>query len=324
MARRHRARRLRSVPARRAGGRARARCRRAQGRRAAAAPARRGRRRWSNSTPIGVGPPSTISSMRPRRSASTCAAVVGETWPDRLADGATTGRPKAAQQVLRHRVVRHPQRDAVEPGGGEVGDRAAGSLRHDQRQRARPECLREPLGGSVESAQCARCRHVRDMRDQWVEGRPAFRLVKPGNGLAVGGIGAEPVDGFGRKRHKTALCAARGRLFPRPSVGSSPHRRSEVRVPPSYRYSCLRPRRGMVIRPAISRSVAQPGRAPRSGRGGRRFKSYHSDQSIPPDVESVVVDRNELRQHVFLQRLKSTGCMQARPANGPRIRSQGK
>ena len=26
-----------------------------------------------------------------------------------------------------------------------------------------------------------------------------------------------------------------------------------------------------------SRSVAQSGRAPRSGRGGRRFESYHSD-----------------------------------------------
>ena len=51
------------------------------------------------------------------------------------------------QQVLRHRMVGHPQRDAVEPGGGEVGDRAAGSLRHHQRQRSRPECLREPLGG---------------------------------------------------------------------------------------------------------------------------------------------------------------------------------
>src|SRR5712671_986682 len=28
------------------------------------------------------------------------------------------------------------------------------------------------------------------------------------------------------------------------------------------------------------RSVAQPGRAPRSGRGGRRFKSCHSDQHL--------------------------------------------
>ena len=33
-----------------------------------------------------------------------------------------------------------------------------------------------------------------------------------------------------------------------------------------------------VIRPAFSRSVAQSGSAPRSGRGGRRFKSCHSDQ----------------------------------------------
>ena len=30
-----------------------------------------------------------------------------------------------------------------------------------------------------------------------------------------------------------------------------------------------------------SRGVAQPGRAPRSGRGGRRFKSCRSDQSFP-------------------------------------------
>src|SRR5438270_13800642 len=31
---------------------------------------------------------------------------------------------------------------------------------------------------------------------------------------------------------------------------------------------------------ALGRSVAQPGRAPRSGRGGRRFKSCHSDQYL--------------------------------------------
>jgi hypothetical protein len=44
---------------------------------------------------------------------------------------------------------------------------------------------------------------------------------------------------------------------------------------------------GAAIRPPVvacptraCRSVAQPGRAPRSGRGGRRFKSCHSDQQI--------------------------------------------
>ncbi len=36
-----------------------------------------------------------------------------------------------------------------------------------------------------------------------------------------------------------------------------------------------------ISRPPVDRSVAQPGRAPRSGRGGRRFKSCHSDQNFP-------------------------------------------
>jgi AraC-like DNA-binding protein len=36
----------------------------------------------------------------------------------------------------------------------------------------------------------------------------------------------------------------------------------------------------LAIRPAPSRSVAQPGRALRSGRRGRRFKSYHSDHGF--------------------------------------------
>ena len=47
-----------------------------------------------DSTPSGAGPPSMMRSMRPRKSASTCAAVVGETCPERLAEGATIGPPK--------------------------------------------------------------------------------------------------------------------------------------------------------------------------------------------------------------------------------------
>ena len=39
-----------------------------------------------------------ISSMRPRRSASTCCAVVGDTCPDRYADGGR-GRPTAARMA---------------------------------------------------------------------------------------------------------------------------------------------------------------------------------------------------------------------------------
>jgi hypothetical protein len=44
--------------------------------------------------------------------------------------------------------------------------------------------------------------------------------------------------------------------------------------------ACLRPRSGAAISPALSRSVAQSGSAPRSGRGGRRFKSCHSDHHL--------------------------------------------
>jgi hypothetical protein len=44
----------------------------------------------------------------------------------------------------------------------------------------------------------------------------------------------------------------------------------------------LRIQRSMAIRAILprSRSVAQSGSAPRSGRGGRRFKSCHSDQHL--------------------------------------------
>jgi L-threonylcarbamoyladenylate synthase len=51
-----------------------------------------------DSTPTSHGPPSTIRSMRPRRSASTCTASVGDTWPERLAEGATIGLPNAASR----------------------------------------------------------------------------------------------------------------------------------------------------------------------------------------------------------------------------------
>jgi hypothetical protein len=50
-----------------------------------------------DSNPTGAGPPSMIRSIRPRKSAMTCSAVVGETWPERLADGATMGLPNAVR-----------------------------------------------------------------------------------------------------------------------------------------------------------------------------------------------------------------------------------
>src|SRR5207245_2185586 len=50
-----------------------------------------------DSIPTCVGPPSMRRSIRPSRSASTWAALVGERRPDRLAEGATTGPANAAR-----------------------------------------------------------------------------------------------------------------------------------------------------------------------------------------------------------------------------------
>ena len=46
-----------------------------------------------------------------------------------------------AQDVPRHRMRGHPDRDGIEPGGGEIGHRAVSGLRQHQRQRPRPERL---------------------------------------------------------------------------------------------------------------------------------------------------------------------------------------
>ena len=49
------------------------------------------------------------------------------------------------------------------------------------------------------------------MRDQRIERRPALGGVEPRDGGAVGGVGAEPVDGLGRERDQAAVGeAARG------------------------------------------------------------------------------------------------------------------
>ena len=48
-----------------------------------------------DSSPIGAGPPSRMIATLAPRSASTCAAVVGLTWPERLALGAAIGRSAA-------------------------------------------------------------------------------------------------------------------------------------------------------------------------------------------------------------------------------------
>ena len=52
-----------------------------------------------DSTPTWVAPPSSTASMRPSRSPSTWSASVGLTRPERLAEGAATGRPACCRSA---------------------------------------------------------------------------------------------------------------------------------------------------------------------------------------------------------------------------------
>ena len=100
----------------------------------------------------GTAPPSSTASMRPSRSPSTWSASVGLTRPERLAEGAATGRPACCQQRMGEGMGRHAQADAVETGAGEIGDRAGRRHRHHEGQRAGPERLRQSPRGVVEHA----------------------------------------------------------------------------------------------------------------------------------------------------------------------------
>ncbi len=55
------------------------------------------------------------------------------------------------------------------------------------------------------------------MGDQRIEGGPALGLIEPGDGLWIGGVGAEPIDGLGWEpdqpaRRKNSRGGGRGDL----------------------------------------------------------------------------------------------------------------
>ena len=97
---------------------------------------------------------------------------------------------------------RHAHRDRRQPGG--YLGRHTRPLGQDQGQRAGPETLGQLL------RQRARQRHlvhepgVCHVNDQRVIERPLLGLENSPHGVWVQGMCAQPVDGFGRKGHKSA------------------------------------------------------------------------------------------------------------------------
>ncbi len=234
-----------------------------------------------DSTPTATAPPSTIRSIRPARSLSTWAAVVGDTWPDRLADGATTGPPKARRMARATRVGGQANRHGIEPGGGEIGHRAVSGFGQNQRQRPGPERLGQPHRRRIESRDAPGGGEIADMGDQRVEGGAALGLVEPRDRLGIGR--------HRRPAHKPSRWGTRpARLAP----GSAPPRSPRLRRRAGSAFSASHSQRSISsitllavcetrgYKPPSCRSVAQPGRALRSGRRGRRFESCHSDQEI--------------------------------------------
>ena len=87
---------------------------------AAGGRSRRDRPRWLIRRPTSVAPPSSTASMRPSRSPSTWSASVGLTRPERLAEGAATGRPTCRQEPCAREdgTVRAGRRCRGPPGQG--------------------------------------------------------------------------------------------------------------------------------------------------------------------------------------------------------------
>ena len=220
-----------------------------------------------DSTPTSTAPPSTIRSIRPARSLCTWAAVVGETWPDRLADGATTGPPNARRMSratgwagTRIATVSSPAvaRSATAQSAVLGSTSVSGPGQNASASRGRRRSKR-----AIRRAAC----EIADMGDQRIEGGPALGLVEPRDRGRIGGIGAKAVDGLGRERDQPALGQARARQRPRrprrraKSAFSGPHSRGLIS---SIRLLAVRETQG--YKPRSCRSVAQPGRALRSGR----------------------------------------------------------
>ncbi|MEA3042375.1 MAG: hypothetical protein QOH47_213 [Sphingomonadales bacterium] len=86
--------------------------------------------------------------------------------------------------------------------GDECGDSRAAAQRQNQRQRARPVAIGERGRLVVETGDLGRLTDIAHMDDQRIEARPPLGLVDPRDGLAVGRVGGEAVDGLGRHRHR--------------------------------------------------------------------------------------------------------------------------
>ena len=142
--------------------------------------------------------------MRPRRSASTCAARVGETWPERLAEGATIGPPNAASSAAPAGCAGTRSATLSRPASASSATGQSGRLGSTSVRGPGQNAAASRSASALKRPSRARRGEVRHMGDQRVEHRPALGGIEPGHRLAVAGVGAEPIDGLGRKGDQPA------------------------------------------------------------------------------------------------------------------------
>ena len=176
--------------------------------------------------------------MRPRRSASTCAALVGETWPERLADGATTGPPNAASSARATGCAGTRTATLSSPASARSATRNPAAFGSTSVSGPGQNAAASRSAVGVETREPPRGGDIGDMRDQRIEraAGPWRRRAAPPPRL--GGVGAEPVDGLGRKGDEPAGGKAARRRRNRGSRSAC-----KIRVPGSAvieSRSCLR------------------------------------------------------------------------------------
>src|SRR5689334_537768 len=97
---------------------------------------------------------------------------------------------KGAKEVARHRMGGDPHGDRRKACSRKLSNWALGLPRHHKGQWTGPKYLCEPGRGWIELAEQAGCSSVMDMRDQRIEGRPAFGLVEASDSPGVRGVSA--------------------------------------------------------------------------------------------------------------------------------------
>ena len=100
---------------------------------------------------------------------------------------------------------RHPHRDGIQSGPGQVAHRIAVGHGQNQGQRPRPEGGGQAFGAIVKARDAPGHRQIADVGDQGVEARAALGVVYCRHGPRVGGVCGQAIDGLGRHEDQSAI-----------------------------------------------------------------------------------------------------------------------